>query len=53
VIEYVDHLHEHFVAPVHIRRGHYLVPHTPGYSCEILPESLTRFSYPDGDVWRQ
>ncbi len=53
VIEYVDHLHEHFVAPVKIRRGHYLVPHTPGYSCEIVPESLTKFSYPDGDVWKQ
>jgi L-fuconate dehydratase len=53
VIEYVDHLHEHFVTPVKIHRGHYMVPQAPGYSCEILPESLKNFSYPDGAAWRQ
>ena len=52
VIEYVDHLHEHFVHPVRMRRGHYLVPHEAGYSIEILPESLERFQFPDGEVWR-
>ena len=53
VIEYVDHLHEHFVTPVKIQRGHYTVPHAPGYSCEILADSLTRYSFPDGIIWRQ
>jgi L-fuconate dehydratase len=53
VIEYVDHLHEHFRNPVTIRRGHYLVPKEPGYSIEILPESLARFSFPDGEIWRE
>jgi L-fuconate dehydratase len=53
VIEFVDHLHEHFRHPVVIRRGHYVVPHDAGYSCEILPESLERFSYPMGEVWRE
>jgi L-fuconate dehydratase len=53
VIEYVDHLHEHFVDPVTIQRGHYMVPHTPGYSCEIHAGSLMRFSYPDGEVWKE
>jgi L-fuconate dehydratase len=52
VIEFVDHLHEHFRHPVVIRRGHYLVPKDAGYSCEILAESLERFSYPAGEVWR-
>jgi L-fuconate dehydratase len=52
VIEFVDHLHEHFRHPVVIRRGHYLVPHDPGYSCEIMAESLAQFSYPKGEVWR-
>ena len=52
VIEYVDHLHEHFRHPVTIRRGHYMVPREPGYSIEILPESLERFSFPDGEIWR-
>jgi L-fuconate dehydratase len=51
VIEFVDHLHEHFVTPVHIRKGHYLVPTEPGYSIEIREESLNRFAYPQGEAW--
>ena len=35
VIEYVDHLHEHFVDPVRIRDGRYLVPTAPGMSAEL------------------
>ena len=52
VIEYVDHLHEHFLEPVKIRRGHYLVPEAPGYSIEMLPGSLEAYSFPDGMEWR-
>ncbi len=52
VIEFVDHLHEHFVVPVQVRRGRYYLPEAPGYSIEIKPESLTKFSFPDGEVWR-
>lgn len=51
VIEFVDHLHEHFVTPVHIRDGHYQVPTEPGYSIEIREESLNRFAYPQGEAW--
>ena len=51
MIEYVDHLHEHFVEPVRIRRGSYLLPEAPGYSIEIYPESLDLYRYPDGAVW--
>lgn len=51
VIEFVDHLHEHFVTPVHIRDGHYQVPTEPGYSIEIREESLSRFAYPQGEAW--
>jgi len=51
IIEYVDHLHEHFIDPVRIRRGHYLVPHAPGYSIEMLPESLENHSFPHGAAW--
>ncbi|HEY8997821.1 MAG TPA: L-fuconate dehydratase [Edaphobacter sp.] len=51
VIEFVDHLHEHFLTPVHIRNGHYQVPTDPGYSIEIRKESLERFAYPEGEVW--
>jgi L-fuconate dehydratase len=53
VIEYVDHLHEHFVDPVRIRRGRYLLPQAPGYSIEIFHESLDLHRYPDGAVWRE
>jgi L-fuconate dehydratase len=53
VIEYVDHLHEHFCDPVTIRRGRYMVPRKPGYSAEILPASLLEFSFPDGAAWKE
>lgn len=52
VIEYVDHLHEHFVDPVTMRDGCYLPPSRPGYSIEMKPESLARFEFPDGPAWR-
>ena len=52
IIEYVDHLHEHFVDPVAIRRGHYVVPQKPGYSAEILPASLELFAFPTGAMWQ-
>jgi L-fuconate dehydratase len=51
VIEYVDHLHEHFVDPVVIVDGAYRVPTAPGFSGELRPETLSRFAYPDGPEW--
>ncbi|MHC5906786.1 L-fuconate dehydratase [Streptomyces sp. S6] len=51
VIEYVDHLHTHFLDPVVIREGHYMAPSTPGFSAAMRPESLARFRYPDGAFW--
>src|SRR5690606_24812081 len=51
VIEYVDHLHEHFVDPVIIRNGRYMPPSAPGYSITMFPESLARYAYPHGEVW--
>jgi L-fuconate dehydratase len=53
VIEYVDHLHEHFVTPVEVSRGHYAAPTTPGAGGEMLEDSLRRFSFPDGEAWAQ
>jgi L-fuconate dehydratase len=52
MIEYVDHLHEHFVDPVVIRDGRYLLPTTPGYSAEMRPESLATYRFPSGAAWR-
>jgi L-fuconate dehydratase len=51
VVEYVDHLHEHFVDPVRTRIGRYLLPERPGYSAEIRRETLERFRFPDGAEW--
>ena len=52
VIEYVDHLHEHFTDPVRIRGGHYLAPEAPGMSAQLRAESLVEHAYPDGIAWR-
>ncbi len=51
VIEYVDHLHEHFVDPVVIRDGRYRAPTAPGFSSAMRPESLARYAFPDGPEW--
>jgi L-fuconate dehydratase len=51
VLEFVDHLHEHFLTPVQIRNGRYLLPTAPGYSIQVREESLTRFAYPTGEAW--
>lgn len=51
MIEYVDHLHEHFVDPVEIRNARYVVPQVPGYSIEIKKESLDDYGFPHGKVW--
>ena len=50
-IEFVDHLHEHFVDPVVIRNGRYIAPKTPGFSAQMHVDTLTQYSYPDGPVW--
>ncbi|MEU7484058.1 L-fuconate dehydratase [Streptomyces sp. NPDC042319] len=50
-IEYVDHLHEHFVTPVEIRDAHYMAPTAPGFSAELHPGTLTTYSYPGGTFW--
>ena len=51
VIEFVDHLHEHFEEPVEIRHGRYMPPTKPGYSITIKPESRKAYRYPDGIEW--
>ncbi len=51
VIEYVDHLHEHFADPVVVVNGRYMAPSAPGYSITMKPESLKRYAFPDGAAW--
>jgi L-fuconate dehydratase len=52
VLEYVDHLHEHFIEPVVIKNGRYMPPKLPGYSIEMKPASLDRYEFPNGAEWR-
>ena len=51
MIEYVDHLHEHFVHPVVVRDGAYQVPTRPGYSIEMFAQSVRDYRFPDGRFW--
>ena len=50
-IEYVDHLHDHFVTPVRIRNGRYLAPNEPGSGAQMLSASISEYSFPQGDAW--
>jgi L-fuconate dehydratase len=52
VIEYVDHLHEHFVDPCVMKGGRYTVPMAAGTSITIKQDSLDAYSYPAGKVWK-
>ena len=51
VLEYVEHLHEHFVDPVVIKDGCYMAPTAPGYGITMRPQSVERFAYPSGSEW--
>jgi L-fuconate dehydratase len=51
VLEYVEHLHEHFVDPVIIRDGRYVAPGAPGWSITMRPESISEFEFPTGRAW--
>ena len=51
-IEFVDHLHEHFVDPVEIRDGRYVAPLAPGYSITTRVESLSHYAFPNGGAWK-
>jgi L-fuconate dehydratase len=52
IIEYVDHLHEHFKDPVVIKGGCYVPPSLPGYSITMYETSIEAFSYPSGEMWQ-
>ncbi|MDX3231769.1 L-fuconate dehydratase [Streptomyces sp. ME19-01-6] len=51
VIEYVDHLHQHFTTPVVMRDGHYAAPLAAGFSATMREESIAEYRYPDGTFW--
>ncbi len=52
IIEYVDHLHSHFLDPVIIKDGAYMPPKLPGYSITMKAQSLEDYEFPNGVVWQ-
>ena len=51
VLEYVEHLHEHFLDPVVIRDGCYMAPSAPGWSITMRPDSIREYEFPSGPAW--
>ncbi|UDU23770.1 L-fuconate dehydratase [Sinorhizobium meliloti] len=45
VIEYVDHLHEHFLDPCVIRNAAYMPPERPGFSIEMKQQSIEDYRF--------
>ncbi|CAN5321404.1 L-fuconate dehydratase [soil metagenome] len=52
MIEFADHLHEHFVTPAKIVGGRYLTPTNPGSGAEILEASIDAWIFPNGSGWK-
>lgn len=53
VLEFSDHLHEHFVDRLRVEQARYRLPTVPGYSITMEPESVADYEYPVGRVWRE
>jgi L-fuconate dehydratase len=53
MIEFVDHLHEHFAEPVRIIGGRYAAPALPGTGAEMLTASRARWEFPNGEGWQE
>jgi L-fuconate dehydratase len=53
MIEYVDHLHEHFAEPVRIVNGRYAAPKLPGTGAEMFSAARTRWEFPAGAGWQE
>ncbi|MGV1872454.1 L-fuconate dehydratase [Agrobacterium rosae] len=45
VIEYVDHLHEHFIEPCDIKDAAYMPPKMAGFSIEMKPETIEAYFF--------
>jgi len=52
VVEFSDHLHEHFVDHLRVEQARYRLPTMPGYSITMTDQSLADYEYPHGTVWR-
>ncbi len=52
IVEFVDHLHEHFVVPTDIQNGNYVAPLQPGAGAEIHQASIDIYQFPNGTYWK-
>jgi L-fuconate dehydratase len=52
VLEYVDHLHEHFCDPVVIKNGRYMPPTASGSTITMLATSIADYAFPNGPAWQ-
>ena len=53
MLEYEDHLHEHFVDPISTEHGNFVLPSHPGYSSEMKSSSIKDYEFPDGPFWKK
>lgn len=53
VLEFSDHLREHFVDRLRVENARYRLPTRPGYSITMEPDSLTDYEFPVGRIWQQ
>lgn len=52
MLEYIDHLHEHFRVPVELIDGRYRLPSAPGAGAELHPVSVHTWLFPEGPGWQ-
>ena len=52
IVEFVDHLHEHFVFPTDIQNGSYMAPLQPGAGAEMHQASIDKYRFPSGSYWK-
>lgn len=52
MIEFVDHLHDHFETPVKMKSGNYMPPQEAGFSIKMKPDSIEEYSFPEGAQWK-
>jgi len=53
MVEFVDHLHEHFVVPTDIHSGSYRAPTAPGAGAEMHQASIDEYLFPRGGYWKK
>lgn len=44
-IEFIDHLHEHFIDPCIVKNGNYIAPSNPGFSIQMKQQTLKDFIF--------